>query len=223
MNRVSKILIGAFLFSYLSFTQMGCSTTEEEKNDPSVIFNQAQSDIENDRYLLALEKFRIVKNRFPYSKYSVLAQLRMADVYFLQESYYEAASAYELFQELHPKHEKIAYAVFRTGESYYQAIPDKIERDIASASKALEAFQGFLRKFSTDERAPKARGRVKQIKNVLAQKELYVANFYFNNDKYDSAGTRYKKILKLYGESYPAKEAREKLQEIQKKELQGED
>ena len=75
------------------------------EGDPTSIFKAAGEDIESDRFQLALDKLRMVKNRFPYSKFSVLAQLKIADVYFLQESFTEAAAAYETFGDLYPKHE----------------------------------------------------------------------------------------------------------------------
>ena len=59
---------------------------------------------------------KTIKNKFPYSNYATEAQLKIADVYYMQESYGEAAVAYEAFRDLHPKHEKVPYAMFRIGE-----------------------------------------------------------------------------------------------------------
>ena len=67
-----------------------------------------------------IDKLKIIKNKYPYSKYALDASLRLADVYFLQESYTEAALAYESFRDLHPKHEKVPYAMFRIGTFLFQ-------------------------------------------------------------------------------------------------------
>src|SRR5436305_4595321 len=93
----------------LSILYAGCAGTPVDENDPASLFKDAESDIQSDHYQIAVEKLRSIKNKFPYSKYALDAQLRIADVYFLEESYAEAAAAYETFKDLHPKHEKAGY------------------------------------------------------------------------------------------------------------------
>ena len=96
-----------FLFTMttlLSGVGFGCSTSELNENDPVVLMKDAEEDIESSRYILALEKLQKIKNQHPYSKQAVDAKLRIADVYFLQENYAEAAATYEAFRDLHPKH-----------------------------------------------------------------------------------------------------------------------
>jgi hypothetical protein len=48
----------------------------------------------------------------------------------------------------------------------------------------------------------------------LAEKELYIGDFYFKREVYDSAKPRYKKIVELYPETPSAKMAEEKLARI---------
>src|SRR6476619_147606 len=101
----------------------GCSGKAIDENDPAALYKDAEDDIKNDHYQIAIDKLRSIRNKFPYSKYAVDAQLRLADVYFLQEDFAEAAAAYETFRDLHPKHEKTSYAMFRIGKSYYKDSP----------------------------------------------------------------------------------------------------
>src|SRR5437870_1063058 len=89
----------------LSGTLVGCSGKAIDENDPGALYGEAEEDIKNDHYQIAIDKLRAIKNKYPYSKFAVDAQLRIADVYFLQESWGEAATSYEAFRDLHPKHE----------------------------------------------------------------------------------------------------------------------
>src|SRR5688572_18243984 len=78
----------------------GCSSNQADPNDPEGLYQEAEQSLKDERYLIALEKYRDIKNRFPYSKRATDAELRIADTYYGQESYLEAVSAYEIFREL---------------------------------------------------------------------------------------------------------------------------
>ena len=142
MKRFSVALLLLLVPTFLS-----CSGKKVDENDPAAIMADAEDDIKGDRYAPALEKLRMVKNRFPYSKLAVDASLRIADVYFLQESFSEAASAYELFRDLHPKHEKITYAMYRIAKSYFSDMPTVTARDLTVGYRAVESYEAFLRRF----------------------------------------------------------------------------
>lgn len=214
------VLLGLFLAS-LSFGLVsslpGCAGSAVSENDPAALMQDAEEDIKGDHFQLALDKLRSIKNKFPYSKYSLEAQLRMADVYFMQEAFPEAAAAYESFADLHPKHEKVPYALFRAGKSYLMDSPDLAARDLTSAQKAVDAYTEFLRRFPQSPDATGAKEDVIRLRNQLAEKELYVGNFYFKRSGFRAAKLRYQKVLELFPESEAAKEAKEKLSGIDDK------
>lgn len=194
----------------------GCSGKKIDESDPAALYQDAEDEIKDDHYQIAIDKLRVVKNKFPYSKFSVQAHLRIADVLFLQSSYTEAAVQYESFRDLHPKHEKVPYATFRIGKSYFNEIPSPLARDLTPAQKSLEAYTDLLRRFPDVQEAKEAKTDVTQVRKLLAQKELYIANFYFKRDYYDSARPRYKKIVEQFPETESAQEAEEKLKKIER-------
>jgi outer membrane protein assembly factor BamD len=193
----------------------GCSGAKIDPNDPGALYKEAEEEIQGEHYIIALEKLRSIRNKFPYSKYSVDAQLRIADVYYLQELFPEAAGSYESFRDLHPNHEKASYASYRIAKAYLNDTPSNIARDQTSAQKAMEAYLGFMKRFPNAKEAAEARKDVEELKEQLATKELYVANYYFKRNHHDSAKPRYKKILELYPESKAALTAKEKLARIE--------
>src|SRR4051812_10683656 len=85
--------ISSVLSMGLILLATGCSSTQVNEHDPESLFKDAEEEVASEHYQIALEKLRSLKNKFPYSKYAPDAQLRIADVYFLQESYTEAAGA----------------------------------------------------------------------------------------------------------------------------------
>ena len=96
-----QLLLGLSLAGALH----GCAGRVVDDNDPASLLADAEDEIKSDHFQLAVDKLKEVKNKFPYSKFSIDAQLRLADVYFMQESYADAAAQYETFRDLHPKHE----------------------------------------------------------------------------------------------------------------------
>ncbi len=207
------------LFSSASLLALalGCSGKKVNENDPAAMFQDAQEEIESEHYQVAIDKLRIVKNKFPYSKYSIEAQLRIADVYYLQENFLEAATSYEGFVDLHPKHEKVEYAMFRAGLSYESDAPSNIARDLTSASKALSTYNEFVRRFEKSNKTADAQKSIQKLREVLAEKELYIGDFYKREDDYPQARNRYSKILTTYPETKSAHKAKDHLAKIEGK------
>ena len=203
-----------FVVALALISHTGCSSKKVNENDPKEMFDDAESDIKNDRYLLALDKLRVVKSKFAYTSYGALAQLRIADVYFLQESYPESAASYDTFVELYPKHEKAAYALFKAGESHFMDIPSNIARDLKSAESAIHTLDSYVNKYPTGEFHQKALEMRQLAYDRLAEKELSIAQFYIKRKKPDSARMRLNKILDEYSRSSSAEKAKELLKSL---------
>lgn len=206
----------AWITLALALTITHCSSIPVDENDPKSLFEDAERDIQSDRFQIAGDKLRMVRNKFPYSNYSILAQLKTADVLYLQEFWAEAAAAYELFADLHPKHEKVPYAAFRAAEAFYQDIPSTVARDLSPAFRALEGFETFLRKFPGDAQVPEARKRVQQIQETLGEKELYIANFYRRQGYAGAEGGRLKKAAGTFPDTSAAKNAEKRYDELKR-------
>ncbi len=195
----------------LATSLAACSGKAVNDSDPNQLYADALEDLKADHYQTAIEKLRTVKNKFPYSKVAVDAQLKIADVYFAQESWAEAASAYETFRDLHPRHERVAYAMYRAAKSFFNDIPSPIARDLTPATKAVDAYNEFLKQFPAAPEVADAQKDLGQAREDLAMKELYIGDFYFKREFYDSAKGRYQKIIELYPASQSAGQAKSKL------------
>ncbi|OFZ20165.1 MAG: hypothetical protein A2X94_09675 [Bdellovibrionales bacterium GWB1_55_8] len=198
----------------LSLMVAGCSGKGVDEADPESLFRDAEAEVESSHYQIAIDKFKSVKNKFPYSKFAAESLLRIADVYFLQESFLEAAVSYESFRDLHPKHEKAAYANFRIGKSYFMDIPENVSKDLSSAQKSLAAYNEFIARNPNSEFVKEAREDINRAREMLARKELYVGNFYYTRGHLGAAGPRFKKLIEAYPETQAATEAKQKLARI---------
>jgi outer membrane protein assembly factor BamD len=172
------------------------------KNSPAAkLYNQAEEAIEKERYIIAEEKLAYIPKNYPYSEFATRARLRLADVYFFQERYPEASTQYTLFRDLHPNHPKSAYVVFQKGKSDYLQIPDHEGRDRSKAFAAIETFKTLLIEFPRSQYANEAAKFLKKAKELLAEKENYVASWYYGQEHYKSAAGRYEYMLRKFADT----------------------
>ncbi|MBI2604693.1 MAG: outer membrane protein assembly factor BamD [Deltaproteobacteria bacterium] len=207
MNMIDKFRISPITVLFLlmalvsSFHFAGCSGKDIDENNPQAVFDDAEDDVKDKRYQMALDKMKNLKNKFPYSHLATTAQLRIADIHFLEEAFIESAGAYETFRDLHPKYEKADYVIFRIGESYFNQLPSSLDRDLTPAAKAIDAYRELGTLYPKSEYLSTARQHLAEASEQLSGKERYIADFYFKREMYDSAARRYEKIASKYPET----------------------
>jgi outer membrane protein assembly factor BamD len=169
-----------------------CATDKPTgKTEAEVLFKEAKVLVKEERYILATEKLNNLKNQYPYSYYATPAELLNADILFSQENYVESAAAFMLFRDFHPKHDQIAYVIYKIAESYYLQLPDTDDRDLDAAVEAIKYYGELLQKYSSSSYAKDGKAKIKECRERLRNKESYVADFYFKTEVYDAARWRY--------------------------------
>lgn len=170
-------------------------------------YQLGQEAFEDGDYLEAIQLFTTVKNKFAYSKYAALAELRIADAYFAQEKYIEAIDTYRLFVQAHPTHREVPYATWRIGDAYFRQIPSGFflfppayEKDQGPTKDALRALQAYVERFPDDDHVDEARARIRQARGMLCDHELYVARFYLDRDRSVSARGRLETVVAEYAD-----------------------
>jgi len=194
MNKTLRVILISSLVTFI----FGCSAPQYDTSTPEGAFGLAQKFDNDERWEEAIRRYKEVKNKFPYSNFATKAELAIADAYFKQESFGEAQVAYQAFRELHPKHAQIDYVMYRIGLSYFNQLPSTIDRDLTLAHDTIASFDDLLKEFPrTEYRAEALEKREKSLR-MLAEKEEYIADFYFKRKIYDSALLRYEGLLKVY-------------------------
>lgn len=176
----------------------GCAwfVTEEEKTADELI-HLGVADFEDGDYPAAIESFEQLRDWYPFSKYAILAELKIADAYFNMASYPDAIFAYEEFEQLHPRNEAIPYVIYRIGRSYFNQI-DTIDRDPSNAVKALETYRRLVRQYPEDAYAAMAQSDMVVCYQNLSGHEFYVGVFYYKSKKYKAAKQRFKEVVEKY-------------------------
>lgn len=152
---------------------------------------------EDGEYNDAIEYFQKLKDWYPFSKYAILAELKIADAHYRLNQYEEAVFAYEEFEKLHPRNEAIPYVVYQIGLCYYDQI-DTIDRDQTPARKALETFQRLKKQFPNDQYARSGSEHISKCVRSLAGNEYYIGVFYYKSKHYKAALHRFMAVLSSY-------------------------
>lgn len=176
-----------------------CSTADKiDTSTPEGAFKLAEEFEKDERYEEAIQKFQEIKNKNPYSRFAALSELKIADLQYKRESFIEAQNAYQLFKDFHPKHAQIDYVTFRLAMSYFNQLPTSIDRDLTMADKAILYFDEVVNTYSSSPFAVEAKQHKADCLKMKAEKELYIAHFYFIREMYDSALKRFETVLNKY-------------------------
>ncbi|KAB1441215.1 outer membrane protein assembly factor BamD [Pseudodesulfovibrio senegalensis] len=161
---------------------------------------EAGMDAMKDKdYLNAQDYFVKLKDKFPFSPYSLKGEIALADAYYLDKKYLEALDAYKEFEAMHPSNENIPYVLFQVGMSNFNMFKG-IDRRQDNIKEGLEYFYRVEQSFPDSEYAAQARDYILKSRRILAEHELYVADFYWRTDRYGPAWNRYKYVVENFAD-----------------------
>jgi outer membrane protein assembly factor BamD len=176
----------------------GCAWFQQERvRSPEELASQGMEQFDEKSYGDAIKTFTLLKERYPYSRYAILAELKLADAYFNDERYPEAISAYEEFVRLHPKNEASPYVLYQIGECHYHQVLT-IDRDQTSTHQAILAFERLLKSHPGSAYEENATKKVRFCRQHLADHEVYVGRFYYKSKHYQAALGRFQGVLTGY-------------------------
>ncbi len=211
---MKKLLIFGILIIFLT----GCSIFEESSQMNKTAQQLAAAGAAafmNEDYEEAVKAYTDLKDWYPFSKYAILAELKIADAHFHLEQYDEAVVAYESFEKMHPRNEAVPYVINQIGLSWYKQI-DTVDRDPSPAKNARAQFMRLLKQFPDSELGEEAVAYIEACIDNIAGHELYVANFYNKTKEYAAALKRYEYIVEFYPGTEQSEVAMDKIPQVTK-------
>lgn len=161
------------------------------------LFEAGNDAMREKDYISASGYYSKLKDNFPFSPYSVEAELSLADCYFLDEEWDMASDAYKEFEMLHPRHQAIPYVLYNIGMANLNGYPS-IDRPATQVEEAYSYFQRLRESYPHTEYAEIATEKMAECRRILAEHELYYADFYFRTERYASALARYQVVIRNY-------------------------
>ena len=186
-----------------------CASKPEESPErtEAAQYREAQSAMDANNYLTAIDRLKELEARFPYGRYAEQAQLDLIYAHFRSQEYPETVVAAQRLMRSYPAHPSLDYALYMRGlanfymeRSFFDSFmtTDKSARDLTSATDAFEDFERLVTRFPDSDYAPDARTRMVFIRNEMARHELHVARYYARRGAYIAAINRAQYVVQHY-------------------------
>lgn len=151
---------------------------------------------------LGRQYLRFVAENYANDPIGKQAALRLADSYFDEKTplgFVEAQARYKDFRNRYPSHPRADYALFRLAlVSDRQA--ERPDRDQSNTRLATSSYRELIQGYPDSPYVPEARARYRAMRDLLADHEYAVANYYFRRKAFGSAKGRLDTLLAAFPE-----------------------
>jgi len=217
MNYFVKIIL------ILSFIFIGaCKNNEREvsiidKKDLDLrMIDSYEEGLEllNTGYPLeAARKFNEAEILYPQSLWAPRSSLMSAYSYYYGSYYENSIDELKRFMEIYQNHERLVYAYYLLAMCNYEQIADE-RKDLRSIVDAKLNFEHVVTNYPNSEFALDSELKLELIQEILASKEMYLAKYYSEKEKWIPAINRYKNVLNNFETTIFVEEALHRLVEI---------
>ena len=196
------------LLFVVAFLTVSCSKSALKSGpfDPEASLAKANDLIEAGYYEDAREILEEIKAKDATQQYATTAKLRIADTYYEDELYDDAAIEYDGFLSVHTHHKYAPYAQFRLAMTYFKRM-STIDVSASWAERAMTEFEKLQRRYPRNPYMDITESRINMCRRILAEYEFYVGNFYYKKGSYRAAVSRLDGMLKNYPDSKKESEA----------------
>ena len=208
------LIILVLIFS-CSKKQENINTLQKESLDEQMIelYNEAMEEFERGDVIYAGKKFSEAELLYPQSIWAPRAVLMSAYGYFLQGYYKDAINDLERFLVKYKNHPQSDYAYYLLALCHYDQIVDE-RKDMNEIILAKKYFELILDQFPNTDYALDSSFKLELIIEVMASKEMYLARYYVQREKWIPAIRRFKKVINEYDTTIYVEEALHRLVEL---------
>jgi len=202
-------LFVALLAIGLALTLTACSGTEERDTTlgPEEMYEMAKASLDGRSFQTAIRRYRALTTAYPFGRHAEQSQLDLAYAYQQTRQAEEALTTLDRFIRTYPTHPNIDYAWYLKGLVHYsesmgmlrRLFPGQVvDRDQESARLAFQDFQELILRYPQSRYVADARQRMVFLRNILAEYETTVGEYYFRRKAYIAAIGRARYVIENY-------------------------
>ena len=213
--RTFLILALVFLLGCKNNKQVSEPNIKDEDIDVLMIqaYKEGLKELENGYGVLAAKKFNEAEILYPQSVWAPRSSLMAAYSYYSQDYYQNSTDELNRFLKIYPNHIRTDYARYLLAINHYEQIINE-KKDLGPILEAKENFTIVKENYPNSDFALDAEYKLNLIEEMLASKEMYLARYYIQKEKWIPAINRYKEILENYNTTIYVEEALHRLVEI---------
>ena len=217
MNFKSKIIYFFIFFLIFSCNKKPetTSTLNEKNLEAQLIetYMQAMKEFERGDVIYAGKKFSEAELIYPQSVWAPRAVLMSAYGYFSQGYYGNAINDLERFLVKYKNHPQTDYAFYLLALCHYDQIIDE-KKDLNQILKAKKYLEIIIERYPNTSYASDSTFKLEYILELMASKEMYLARYYVEREKWIPAIKRFKIVVKEYETTIYVEEALHRLVEL---------
>ena len=212
-----KIIVLIFFLNLNSCTKKDekISIVEEKSLETQMIdaYNEGLEELKKNDVIYAARKFNEAELLYPQSVWAPRAALMAAYAYFSQLYYDDTIVELEKFLQTYKNHPRRDYAYYLLALSHYNLIIDET-KDLEEILKAEKYFKIIIKNYPNTEFAIDSEFKLELIQEILASKEMYLARYYVDREKWIPAINRFKTVINDYETTIYVEEALHRLVEL---------
>jgi len=173
---------------------------QDAKLPDKQLYDKALEATKHGRFDLARLDLQTLLNTYPDTQYQMRAKLAIADSWYKEggtAALTQAEQEYKDFITFFPNAPEAAEAQMRVGDIYFRQM-DKPDRDYAKAVHAEQEYRTMLQQFPDSVLVPDAKQRLREVQEVLANRESTIAAFYESHNNWPATIARYQTVIDTY-------------------------
>ena len=189
---------------------------EEAKWPEDRLYNAAKERLDSGTCSGAIQYYEKLQARYPFGMYTQQAQLELGYCYYKTEEPASAITTLDRFIKLYPSHPHMDYAYYLRGLVNFGAgrglaeryLPrDPSQRDPGASLQSFNDFAEMIKRYPESKYVEDAQLRMRHLRNLLAQHEVNVANYYMRRSAFVAAANRARYVVENYQQAPAMPEA----------------
>mgnify|MGYP001479385927 FL=1 len=177
------------------------------------VYNQAMEEFQKGDVIYAGKKFSEAELLYPQSIWAPRAVLMSAYGFYSKGYYRDAINDLERFLIKYKFHPQTDYAYYLLALCHYDQIVDE-RKDFNEILLAKKYFELIIKDYPNTDYSLDSQFKLELIIEIIASKEMYLARYYIDREKWIPAINRFKKVVNDYDTTIYIEEALYRLVEL---------
>ncbi len=170
------------------------------KQPDKVLFDRAMDQMKHNHFDQARIILQTLINTYPDSEYIARAKLAVGDSWYAEggsAALAQAENEYKDFETFFPNMPEAAEAQLKIANIHYRQM-EKPDRDFTHALRAEEEYRNLIQQYPDSKLVPEAKQHLRDVQEVLAEREYRIGRFYFLREAWPAAVARLQTVVDEY-------------------------
>jgi outer membrane protein assembly factor BamD len=172
----------------------------DSKQPDKGLYDRAMEAMQKGRFTEARSLLETLINTYQESEYIARAKLALGDSWYAEggtAAWTQAEAQYKDFQVFYPNMPEAAEAQLKVATIHYRQM-EKADRDFTQAMRASEEYRNLIQQYPDSPLVPEAKQRLREVQEVLADRQFRIASFYYLRDNFAASQARLQSLIDSY-------------------------